>query len=304
MTEHFSLCGVLNLLKPPGMTSAAAVAVVRHLLHGEKIGHAGTLDPEAAGVLPLMIGKATRIFDYLQDKEKSYITEVAFTGSTDTEDAQGNLIKPCSSFPDEEDVKRILPFFEGAIMQRPPNFSALKQDGKRMYALARNGEMPELPEREVFVHSVRYLGKTERNGYLLSVHCGKGFYVRSFCRDIGDKLGAPAHMRFLLRCASGSFCIENAHTLEELTQASETGKLSSLLMPTDQALLHLPFAEIPDSMEKAVRNGVPIPWSAVPSLHRTEAQDGKPFRLYLQGEFLCISVRQGDMVRMQTWMGY
>lgn len=304
MTERSPLCGVLNLLKPPGMTSAAAVAVVRRLLHGQKIGHAGTLDPEAAGVLPLMIGKATRIFDYLQDKEKTYITEVAFTGSTDTEDAQGNLINPCFFFPDEDTVKSILPSFVGAIMQRPPNFSALKQDGVRMYTLARNGEMPKLPERAVFVHAVQYLGKTERNGYLLSVHCSKGFYVRSFCRDIGEKLGAPAHMRFLLRCASGPFCLENAHTLEELSQVSETGALSSLLMPTDQALLHLPCAKIPFSLEKAVRNGVSIPWSMIPSLHRTEAKDGKPFRLYLQDKFLCISVRQGDKIRMQTWMGY
>ena len=134
MTEmNKPLCGFLNVLKPPGMSSAHVVGAVRRMLDGAKIGHAGTLDPEAAGVLPLMVGKAARLFDYMQDKEKAYVTEVAFGTATDTQDAQGVVIARGDHFPDEEAIRAAIPHFTGVIMQTPPMYSALKQDGKRLY---------------------------------------------------------------------------------------------------------------------------------------------------------------------------
>ena len=130
------LCGFLNILKPPGMTSSQVVGYVRWLLNGAKVGHGGTLDPEASGVLPLMIGKAARLFDYMQEKEKVYVTEVAFGAATDTQDAQGRVIASGENYPDEAALREVIPSFTGQLWQRPPMYSALKQDGQRLYELS------------------------------------------------------------------------------------------------------------------------------------------------------------------------
>lgn len=288
--------GFLNLLKPPGMSSAAAVSMVRRRLNGAKVGHAGTLDPEAAGVLPLMIGKATRLFDYMQDKEKAYVTEVAFTGSTDTEDAQGVLVEKAGVCPTEEQLRAILPQFTGAIMQRPPVFSALKQDGTRMYQLARKGIAAELPERPVTVHSLELLGMTENHGALLRVRCSKGFYVRSLCRDLGIALGCPSHMRFLLRIQSGVFTLDTAHTLEELQECDA----ASLLISGEQALPHIPVTDAPRRLEKLIRNGGVIPWQPFAAAGMPEES---PFGIRLNGTLAAIAVRDGTNVKVRTWLG-
>ena len=152
------LCGFLNILKPPGMTSSQVVGYVRWLLNGAKVGHGGTLDPEASGVLPLMVGKAARLFDYMQEKEKVYVTEVAFGAATDTQDAQGQVIASGENYPDEAALRAALPAFTGRLWQRPPMYSALKQDGQRLYELARKGRTAEIPKREVTVHSLELRG--------------------------------------------------------------------------------------------------------------------------------------------------
>ena len=180
------LCGFLNVLKPPGMSSAHVVGAVRRMLGGAKIGHAGTLDPEASGVLPLMVGKAARLFDYMQDKEKAYVTEVAFGAATDTQDAQGVSVAVGENYPDEAAIREALPAFTGAIMQTPPMYSAIKQDGKRLYQLARDGKQADIPAREVTVHELIFRGETPNHGALLAVRCSKGFYVRTLCKDLGE----------------------------------------------------------------------------------------------------------------------
>ena len=290
------LCGILNLLKPPGMTSAGAVGFAKRALNESKIGHAGTLDPEAAGVLPLMVGKATRLFDYLQDKEKTYITEVAFTGATDTEDAQGRLIQPGNGCPTRQELEALLPRFIGEIQQRPPAFSALKQDGQRMYDLARQGKAPQLPRRPVTVYSLEIMKMTP-NGALLKLRCSKGFYVRSLCRDLGESCHHPAHMRFLLRAQSGPFTLDNACTLEELSREGR-----KLLLPSETALPWLPMAEIPTGLWKPIRNGISVAWNDFPSLENTPAALDQPFGLKRMGEFCAIARRSGDQVRIQTWL--
>jgi len=303
MTQTKPLCGFLNVLKPPGMSSAHVVGVVRRLLGGAKIGHAGTLDPEAAGVLPLMVGKAARLFDYMQDKEKAYVTEVAFGASTDTQDAQGTVVETSDVFPTEADILSTLPRFTGTIMQTPPMFSALKQDGKRLYQLARDGKQADIPAREVTVHDLQFRGMTGENSALLYVRCSKGFYVRTLCQDLGTALGCPSHMRFLLRTQSGPFTLANACTLEALKAASETGALEGMLLAPEAALQHLPMMQVPKRLEKAVRNGGQLLWERFPAVHDTPAADGTPFGLWMDGALCAIAQRHEEAVKVRTWLG-
>lgn len=301
-TENTPLCGFLNVLKPPGMTSALVVAIARRLLGGVKIGHAGTLDPEAAGVLPLMVGKAARLFDYMQDKEKAYVTEVAFGAATDTQDAQGVALELGENYPTEQALLAALPQFTGAIMQTPPMFSALKQDGHRLYELARSGKQAEIPAREVTVHSLEFRGITENHGALLEVYCSKGFYVRTLCHDLGQALGCPSHMRFLLRTQSGVFTLATARTLEELEQAAQENRLKDMLLPPEAALGHLPMTQVPARLQKAVRNGGKLPWERFADLHDTAAADGKPFGLWMDGQLCAVAQRRADEVKIRTWL--
>ncbi|MCE5344579.1 MAG: tRNA pseudouridine(55) synthase TruB [Eubacteriales bacterium] len=298
--QKLGFCGFLNVLKPPGMTSAQVVGRVRRLLGGEKVGHAGTLDPEAAGVLPLMIGKAARLFDYLQDKGKAYIAEVAFGCATDTQDAQGQVIACGDAYPTEAALRAALPAFLGEQMQTPPMYSALKRDGRRLYQLARNGETVALEGRPVTVNALTLLGITPRHGALIALRCSKGFYVRTLCRDLGEALGCPAHMRFLLRTQSGVFSLAEARTLEEVRFAAENGGLGALLTPMEAAVGHLPGFTVPPRLEKAFGNGIPLETSAVPSC---TLEEGELVRLYLAEQLAAIGVCRGDTIRLRTWLG-
>ena len=296
------LCGFINVLKPPGMSSAHVVGAVRRMLGKVKVGHAGTLDPEAAGVLPLMVGKAARLFDYMQDKEKAYVTEAAFGASTDTQDAQGAVLETGENYPDEEAIRQALIEMTGVMMQTPPMFSAIKQDGKRLYELARSGKEADSPAREVTVHALTLHSMMENHGALISVRCSKGFYVRTLCKDLGEKLGCPAHMRFLLRTQSGPFTLENAHTLEALAQSAQEGRLADLLLPPQAALQHLPMMDVPAGLEKPIINGGHLPWKRFKAVHETPAADGTPFGLWMNGALCAIAQRHEDQVKIRTWL--
>ena len=303
MNDQKPLCGFLNVLKPPGMSSAAVVGLVRRLLDGEKVGHAGTLDPEAAGVLPIMVGKAARLFDYMQDKEKAYVTEIAFGTSTDTQDAQGAVLETGENYPDEETLRNALKGFEGELMQQPPMFSALKKDGQCLYQLARKGQTVEIPARKVTVHSLTLHAMTENHGALVAVRCSKGFYVRTLCQDIGTAVGCPAHMRFLLRTLSGVFALDTALTIEQLQAAKENGTLRDHLLPLEIALSHLPVCDLPEGLEKPLRNGGHLPWKRFAALHDTAAADGSPACIRLEGRVQAIAERIGDQMKVRTWLG-
>ena len=295
-----TFCGFLNVLKPPGMTSAQVVGRVRRWLGGEKVGHAGTLDPEAAGVLPLMLGKAARLFDYLQDKQKAYITEVAFGSATDTQDAQGVVTETGGILPDEAALRNALQGFMGEQFQTPPMYSALKRDGHRLYELARKGEAVALTGRPVTVHALQLMGMTAHNGALLTVACSKGFYVRTLCHDLGQALGCPSHMRFLLRTQSGPFSLTSAHTLETIQEAAQLGELSRLVLPMEVALTHLPTQNVPLWLEKPFRNGIPLQAKQLPDL--PALQDGQAVCMRLRGELTAIGVWEGDVLRQKTWL--
>lgn len=289
--------GYLNLLKPPGMSSGAAVAVIKRLT-GTKVGHAGTLDPEAAGVLPIMIGRATRLLDYFTDKTKSYVAEIAFAGATDTQDAQGVLITPPGRVPSREEIQAAIPAFTGTILQRPPAYSAVKRDGKPLYALARKGQLVETQPRETLIRALELGEKTGENGYMLFVDCGGGTYIRTLCYDLGQALGAPAHMRFLLRTRAGSFRLENAVTLEEAQAAAQAGTLEQLLLPLDAPLGDLPRVDVPSAYEKPARNGAKLPQELMPLL-----EEGQRCRIYFENTLLGIGRRAGQVIRFDMGLG-
>ena len=286
--------GFINLLKSPGMSSGAAVAVVKRLT-GERVGHAGTLDPEAAGVLPIMLGRATRLLDYLPDKSKSYVAEIAFTGATDTQDAQGTVIEAGRGVPGREAILAALPAFRGDILQQPPAYSALKRDGVPLYALARKGQLVETEARKTRIFSLELGEATERQGYMLYIDCGSGTYIRTLCHDIGQALNAPAHMRFLLRTRHGGFSIENAVTIEEVQAASEAGSLETLLLPLDAPLGSLPRLELPEQLWKLGRNGGKLPLSLAP-----EMGAGERARVYAGQNLLGVARRAEDALRFDV----
>lgn len=226
--------GIVNVLKPPGMTSHDVVSFIRKLYGLKRVGHAGTLDPAAAGVLPVFLGQATRLIEYATDTDKSYRAELTFGIETDTGDDTGKVIETAEVvMPSEEKIIEVLNSFRGAIRQTPPMYSAIKIDGRKMYELAREGIHVDLPEREIFIEDIVLLERTE-NGILFDVTCSKGTYIRSLCVDIGRKLHTPAVMSFLVRTRVGNFSLNDAKTLEEL----EVEKVEALI-PLDFALQHM-----------------------------------------------------------------
>lgn len=221
--------GVVSVLKPPGMTSSDVVVDIRRIFGERRVGHTGTLDPAAAGVLPICIGRATRLFDYLVDKEKEYIAEIRFGAETDTEDACGTVIAESSRMVSKAELEKILPDFIGEIEQVPPIYSSLSVNGVKMYKLARSGSVTAPAEerrRRIRVFLLETICELEQNSFLIRIRCSKGTYVRSLCRDIGRALGCCAYMPFLLRTASGTFDISEAHTIAELKELKEAGGTS------------------------------------------------------------------------------
>jgi tRNA pseudouridine55 synthase len=211
-----SLAGFLNLLKPPGMTSHDVVAFVRRLLGGGKVGHLGTLDPGAAGVLPLALGGATRTLEFLPPARKAYRAEVTFGIETETLDAAGEVLARRDPGPIAPAVlQAACSAWRGLVMQVPPRVSAIRQSGRRGYDRVRQGEDFELPPRPAEYHAVRLLD-LQGAVALLEVDCGPGTYVRALARDLGHELGCGAMLSFLLRTRSGPFFLERAVTLEEL----------------------------------------------------------------------------------------
>lgn len=283
--------GFLNILKPAGMSSAAVVAVIRRLTGEKRVGHAGTLDPDAAGVLPIMTGKATRLFDYLADKEKEYIAVAAFGAATDTQDATGEVTETGDHYPDRALIETQIRTMIGDIIQVPSMYSAIKVGGKPLYLRARLGETVRVPERVVHIEQIDVLRDMPDHGIELRVRCGRGTYIRTLCHDLGRKCGCPAHMRSLLRSRSGPFTLENAVSLDEARNLAEEGKLREKLLPPDFALTGLPRADVPEKWRKKVENGARIPgggWSP------NSLPENAPVRVYMKDEFWGIAVFQNQ----------
>lgn len=243
--------GFINVLKPPGMTSHDVVGYVRRLLKLKKAGHAGTLDPGAAGVLPVAVGRATRLIEYLGG-DKEYRAELTFGYATDSGDDLGKVIAVKRDFtlPDIETLNNVLQSFVGEQMQVPPVYSAIKISGFKAYELARQSKNVEIPARKVIISRLELLEKRDYS-LLLDTECSKGTYIRSLCRDIGEKLGIPAVMSFLVRTRVGDFTLKEAHTLEELGTLGEAA-----VVKADDFLTSLPRFELDMSRMKAFQNGL------------------------------------------------
>lgn len=245
--------GIVNILKPPGMTSHDAVSYIRRVFAMKKVGHAGTLDPAAAGVLPVFLGSATRLIEYSTEAAKSYRVEVTFGFETDTGDDTGKVTQtgPCE-LPARQRLEEVLATFIGAITQIPPVYSAIKVDGKKLYELARAGIAVEPKARQVYIHDIRIL-EVKRSTLLLDVDCSKGTYIRSLCQDIGRKLGCPAVMSFLVRTKVGDFTLEQAVSIEEISNKKE-----AILLPLDYAVAHLQLVKLSPSECKDLQQGKTI----------------------------------------------
>lgn len=293
--------GFLIANKPTGTTSSNVVVFVRKRLpKGTAIGHGGTLDPEASGVLPLCIGKATRLFDYIIDKKKTYVAEIQLGQVTDTQDATGQVTEERAVTVGADELIAVLPKFVGEIEQIPPMYSAIKRDGKRMYQLARKGETVELEARKCRVDDVRFVCCTGENRYRIEVDCGKGVYIRTLCHDIGLALGCGAHMATLERTKAGIFTLENALTREQIDALAQNGRIEEALLPLDAPLAHLPEVHVGENARHAVLNGNPLKtrWLDKPAPKGEEA-----VRIYLSGQFAGIGrVEDDGSIRFRAMM--
>lgn len=226
------MIGFINVYKRRGDGSTFVVGKLKKKLNA-KCGHMGTLDPLASGVLPVGIGKATRLFDYLLDKKKTYVAEFEFGRTTDSLDCEGKVLSEGLPVPTEEEILRVLGDFCGEIDQVPPNFSAKMIAGKRSYVLARKGVEFSLPPKRVTVYGIELLGRTEGNKFKFKIECGGGTYIRSLARDIAKKLGTVGLMTALERTVSGVFSLQNAVKLEEFLASDEPEKY---IIPVDEVI--------------------------------------------------------------------
>ena len=248
--------GVLILDKPDGMTSHDCVAIMRRLFHTRKVGHTGTLDPMATGVLPILLGRAAKAAEYLTAEDKHYIAGLRLGLTTDTEDITGTTLTECDAIPDEAAVQETVGTFVGEIEQIPPMYSALKVDGQKLYDLARQGITVERKARPITVASIGCEKQDERT-YTLDVRCSKGTYIRTLCADIGAKLGCGGVMCSLRRAGSGNFTLDTAYTIEALEAMTDEERLSCL-MPTEALFSDLEKLVLPAFYERLADNGQPI----------------------------------------------
>lgn len=277
--------GILNILKPAGMTSFDIVARVRGMVRQKKCGHSGTLDPMAVGVLPVFLGNATKAIEFMMEKDKLYRAELTLGLSTDTQDSTGEVTNEKEvNFTDEEIVKAINSF-EGKSMQLPPMYSAIKINGKKLYELAREGLEIERNPRHIEIYSIDVvdINKDGRIKILFDVYCSKGTYIRTLCADIGEKLGCGGHMSFLLRKKAGSFDISCAVTLEEFKAAVDEGMSGKLLMDVENVFDSLLGIQLDGEAGKRLRNGMvinlPHNGEYTEGLVKVYGQDGNFFAL-------------------------
>lgn len=254
--------GIINVYKEPGYTSFDVVAILRKTLSQKKIGHTGTLDPQAEGVLPVCLGNGTKLCDMFTDKNKEYECTMLLGMTSDTEDAEGTIITKCDVLPSEEDVRAaVMSFVNDEYMQVPPMYSALKVNGKKMYELAREGKVIERQPRKVSIYGIDILDVSMPR-VRFKVQCSKGTYIRSLCRDIGDKLGCGAIMEHLIRTKTGPFTIDKALKLDDITRYVDEGIISSYIVTTEDALSEFETLHVTMEFKKKIDNGNPLPANA------------------------------------------
>ncbi len=278
------LLGIINLNKPAGKTSHDMVSFVRRTMGIKRVGHAGTLDPDATGVLPILVGKATTLSDLLTEKTKTYLATVRLGIETDTYDISGQVTGTCKNRPTETEICRMAERFLGNISQMPPMYSAIKVGGKKLYELARQGQTVALQPRQVTIYSLSCFNFTE-DTFQMEVSCSKGTYIRSLCHDLGRALGTCACMESLVRTKSGPFLLENAHTPEEIEEAIHNGAIKQILLPPETVLSAYKAVSLTEDTVSKIKNGLRM---RPQQLGITDATEGECYRLYDGETLLCL----------------
>lgn len=251
--------GVVVVYKPQGFTSFDVIAKLKGILGTRKIGHSGTLDPMATGVLPVFVGHATKAVDMQTNHDKTYLATIQFGLKTDTGDRTGTVLETSDKIITVQMLQEILPQFVGKQMQIPPMYSAVKIDGQPLYKLARQGKEVARKAREITVYDLSYKGQTASNCFLLEVACSKGTYVRTLLEEIGNALNCPATMQELERTKAGNYTLAEAVTLDTLQKAKETNTLQQLLMPVSSVFTNYLVLQANDTIAAALKNGLRIP---------------------------------------------
>ncbi len=276
--------GIINVYKESGFTSHDVVAKLRGILRQKKIGHTGTLDPEAQGVLPVCLGKATRVCELLAGHDKQYRAALLLGVVTDTQDMAGRVLREMPVTCDEEEVRRCIAAFTGPQQQVPPMYSALKVNGQKLYDLARQGIEVERRPRTIVIEEIR-IEEIRLPEVTMTVTCSKGTYIRTLCHDIGAALGCGGCMKSLLRTRVGPFAVEDSVTLDEIVRRRDEGRLQELILPVDSLFAQVPRVTLDGAAERLVRNGNPLPRQEIAG--RLEAAER--IRVYgADGQFLAL----------------
>lgn len=283
--------GILNVYKESGYTSHDVVAKLRGILRQKKIGHTGTLDPDATGVLPVCLGKATKLCDMLTDRDKTYQAVMVLGVATDTQDMSGTILKEVPAVTDEKIINKVIDSFVGDIMQIPPMYSALKVNGRKLCDLAREGIEVERQPRPVTIYGIRVTHietKEQRTYVTMEVDCSKGTYIRTLCHDIGEKLGCCGAMDSLVRSKAAGFKIQQALKLDVIEEMMKNGTLEQQVVPVESVFESYPSLKLTEEGDRFLYNGNLLDMT----MTNTDSQSvctGKPVKVYdSKNEFLAV----------------
>ena len=299
------LNGIINVYKEVGFTSRDAVSKLTGILRQRKIGHTGTLDPAAEGVLPMCIGKATKLCELLTDHRKQYIAEIKFGIATDTEDVTGEIVEETGFSNEwykehlsEAVLSKVISGFIGRQLQTPPMYSAKRVGGKRLYELAREGKVIERKPCEITIYSIEIKNiDVSRREATIVVDCSKGTYIRTLCKDIGNELGCKAAMKSLIRTKTGDFLLENSYKLDEIEKLVKENRVSEIIIPIEDVFKNLQRVDVSGYAGILLENGGIIKADAVkPDIEALEPKNGEKFRMYNdEGEFKAVYSYNGDI---------
>jgi len=299
------LNGIINVYKEVGFTSRDAVSKLTGILRQRKIGHTGTLDPAAEGVLPMCIGKATKLCELLTDHRKQYIAEIKFGIATDTEDVTGEIVEETGFSNEwykehlsEAVLSKVISGFIGRQLQTPPMYSAKRVGGKRLYELAREGKVIERKPCEITIYSIEIKNiDVSRREATIVVDCSKGTYIRTLCKDIGNELGCKAAMKSLIRTKTGDFLLENSYKLDEIEKLVKENRVSEIIIPIEDVFKNLQRVDVSGYAGILLENGGIIKAAAVkPDIEALEPKNGEKFRMYNdEGEFKAVYSYNGDI---------
>ena len=289
--------GVININKPAGMTSHDVVSRLRKILNIKKIGHTGTLDPDATGVLPMCVGRGTKLSEMLMSSEKQYRAGLTLGVSTDTQDSSGTILSQRQVSVGEAEIRDVISRFIGELEQIPPMYSAIKVEGKKLYELAREGKEIEREPRKVTIYNIGIESiNLDKNLIEMTVDCSKGTYIRTLCNDIGEALGCGGHMSALTRTRSGRFEIENTVTLEEIEQRAQENDFG-FITPLEEVLVEYRKVILAEKNAWRVRNGIKTSVAGV--------CEGEIYRIFdEQGNFLALAKQEnGSFAMLKTFFG-